>query len=422
MTHTFPPFIAYQNQTLCIENVPVAEIVEQFGTPCYLYSKNAIEAKARDFQNIFKPYTDFICYAVKANSNLAILNVFAKLGFGFDIVSRGELERVLAAEGDPKKIVFSGIGKTILEIERALQVGIYCFNVESSAELHRLGTIASRLKKEAPFAIRVNPHIAVSTHPYIMTGLPQHKFGVSKEEALELYQRSRMHPDLKPIGIAVHLGSQIFEQAPYVAALQQICALARQLEPVFPLTHLDLGGGFGVAYQKNEVSLLPTRLLDALKPELSSLTYKLLLEPGRSLVAEAGILVTRVEYLKHTAHKKMAIVDAGMNDLLRPALYGAWQNIIPITERTDVSEEIYDIVGPLCETGDFLGIERPLAIESGSLLAILNAGAYGFSMSSQYNSRCRAAEILVDQHRVYQIRARETPLDLFAKETLLPSR
>lgn len=412
--------LTYQNNALYIEEVTVTEIAKQFGTPCYAYSKKTVEQRASTFQATFKPHADFICYAVKANSNLAILNLLAKLGMGFDIVSGGELERVLAAKGDPKKIVFSGVGKTASEIERALQVGIYCFNVESSAELARIAQIASSLKTPAPFAIRVNPNIPVSTHPYIATGMCEHKFGIDAEEALALYHTGLVHPYLSPIGIACHLGSQVFDVAPYIAAFKQLLSLCNRLvEMEISLIHIDLGGGFGVAYQENEAPLFPGTLLAALEPLLKSQPYKLLLEPGRSLIANAGILITQVEYLKSVSNKNFAIVDAGMNDLLRPSLYGAWQEIVPVLQKADLPKKVYDIVGPLCETADWLGKDRTLAIEAGSLLAICKAGAYGFTMSSNYNSRCRPVEVLVDGQNVFEIRARETVFDLFSMERLL---
>jgi len=409
----------YRSGQLYAEDVPVAEVVEAFGTPCYIYSRATLERHWQAFDQALTGHPHLVCYAVKANSNLAILNLLARLGSGFDIVSIGELERVLAAGGDPAKTVFSGVGKRSAEIERALEVGIRCFNVESSAELARIEAIARQRDQRAPVSLRVNPDVDARTHPYISTGLKENKFGIDLVTARDVYRYASTSPHLKVLGIDCHIGSQLTSVAPFVDALERILQLRQQLSAEgISIGHLDLGGGLGIRY-RDEAPPLPEDYVEPLLSRLGDYDCEILIEPGRAIVGNAGILVTRIEYLKPTETKHFAVVDAAMNDLLRPSLYDAWQEIIAVTPRTG-EETAYDIVGPICETGDFLGKNRLLAIRAGDLLAVRSTGAYGFTMSSNYNSRPRPPEILVDGYQFHLVRARETLSDLWRGEALLP--
>ncbi len=409
----------YRHGQLFAEDVPVAEIAATVGTPCYIYSRATIERHWRAFDHAFGAHAHLVCYAVKANSNLAVLNVLARLGSGFDIVSVGELERVLAAGGDPGKVVFSGVGKRHDELERALDAGIRCFNVESEPELALLEQVAAVQGKKAPVSLRINPDVDARTHPYISTGLKQNKFGIDPERALKVYARAAASPHLDVIGIDCHIGSQLTEVAPFVAALERVLALVKRLERQgVEIRHLDLGGGLGIRYRDEEPPL-PAEHAAALLAHLRDQPYEILIEPGRAIIGNAGILATRIELLKHGADRDFAVVDAAMNDLIRPALYAAWQAIIPVELRTLGQSRRYDVVGPICETGDFLGKERELNIQPGDLLAVRSAGAYGFSMSSNYNSRPRAAEVMVDGARFQRVRRRETVAELYAGETVL---
>jgi diaminopimelate decarboxylase len=414
-------YFTEQAGRLFAEQVAVTELAARFGTPLYVYSRATLERHWHAFDRALGQHPHQICFAVKANANIAVLNVLARLGSGFDIVSCGELERVLVAGGKPESIVFSGVGKLAYEIERALEVGIGCFNIESAAELERVAHIAGRLGKVARISIRVNPDIDARTHPYISTGLKENKFGVNADESIALYQVAAKLPQIEVLGIACHIGSQLTELQPFLDALDKIQQLRLELRKHgIVLRRLDLGGGLGVRYQ-TENPPSPEEYGAALLARLQGDPIPLVLEPGRAIVANAGILVTRVEYLKHAAHKNFAIVDAGMNDLLRPALYQAEQEIVPVIRRPETAVQCYDVVGPVCETGDFLGKERELAVLPGDLLAIRSAGAYGFCMSSNYNSRGRAAEVMVDGNQSYLIRRRETLHELFEHEELLPS-
>jgi diaminopimelate decarboxylase len=409
----------YRDGRLFAEDVALDAIAAEYGTPCYVYSRATMERHWRAFDDALGGQDHLVCYAVKANSNLAVLNVLARLGSGFDIVSVGELERVLRAGGDPARIVFSGVGKRDDELRRALEAGIHCFNVESAGELERLNTVAGELGRRAPVSLRVNPDVDAKTHPYISTGLKENKFGIDIAAAPQLYRHAAALPYIHLIGVDCHIGSQLTEVAPFVAALERVLALIDQLaEQGIVLQHLDIGGGLGITYNA-ETPPSPEVYATALRERLRGRKLKVIVEPGRAIVGNAGVLLTRVEYLKHTPHKNFAIVDAGMNDLIRPALYDAWQGIVPVTERDgDLTD--YDVVGPVCETGDFLGKHRPLCIEPGDLLAVRSAGAYGFGMSSTYNSRPRAAELMVDGARVYVVRARESVEDLMRGERVLP--
>ncbi|MGH8508582.1 MAG: diaminopimelate decarboxylase [Gammaproteobacteria bacterium] len=410
---------SYRGDDLYVEEVPLAEIAARFGTPCYIYSRAAIETAWRAFEDALRPHPHLICYAVKANSNLAILNLLARLGSGFDIVSGGELERVLCAGGDPARIVFAGVGKRADEMRRAIEVGIHCFNVESVAELERLNEVAASMNTRAPIAIRVNPDIAADTHPYISTGQSAHKFGVAADEAVAAYRRAAALEHLEIRGIAYHIGSQITAMDPLLQALERLLPLADALASAgIGLQHLDLGGGLGVRY-RDESPPSPADYGQAIVSRLCDRKYTLIIEPGRAVAGPAGVLLTRVEYLKRVGDRHFAVVDAAMNDLIRPALYDAWQEISPVEKRAR-TEAIYDIVGPVCETADFLGRARSLAIAPGDLLAVRTAGAYGFSMSSTYNSRPRAAEILVDGTIPFLARKREIIADLMAGESIAP--
>lgn len=414
------PYFHYQHNQLHVEEVPLEDIAQQFGTPCYVYSHAALTDNWHAFENAFHHFPHQICYAVKANSNLAILNLFSKKRCGFDIVSRGELERVLAARGDPEKIIFSGVGKQAAEIVHALEVGIGCFNVESEAELECIQSIGVQQNKVVHIALRINPNIDARTHPYIATGLKENKFGIEFKQALPLVKKIQTMSHIKLIGIACHIGSQITELNPFLAAVDR---LAELIEPMLaagaPLEHINLGGGLGVRYQQENPPSIQ-EYISALKKKLEKYALKIILEPGRSIVANAGILLTRVEYLKQTSHKNFAIVDAAMNDFMRPALYDAWHDIIPITLSQKSEAKNYDIVGPICESADFFGKNRQLVLlQAGNLLAICDTGAYGTSMSSNYNSRPRAAEVMVNKNKIYLIRQREIIDDLFAHEFLI---
>ena len=408
----------YRNGELHAEAVPLARVAERYGTPCYVYSRAVLTETYRAFDAAFDGRDHLVCYAVKANSSLAVLNVLARLGSGFDIVSGGELARVLAAGGNPRKIVFSGVGKTAEEMRKALMAGILCFNVESESELMRLEAVAAQCGRTAALALRVNPDVDPRTHPYIATGLRQNKFGIPYEDALALYRRAREMRHLAMTGVGFHIGSQLTDLAPFVAALDRVLELADRLRlDGVTLAHIDIGGGLGIRY-RDESPPTPGEYARALGDRLGSRTLKILLEPGRALVGQAGLLLTRVEYLKHGRERNFAVVDAAMNDLLRPALYDAWHEVRPV--RAGNGGAHYEIVGPVCETGDFLAHERALDLREGDLLAVMAAGAYGMSMSSNYNTRPRAAEVMVDGAELHLIREREAVSELMAREMLLP--
>lgn len=410
----------YRDGELCAEGASLSAIAERFGTPTYVYSRAHIEAQFRAYADALAGMPHLVCFAVKANSNLGVLNVLARLGAGFDIVSRGELERVLAAGGDPAKVVFSGVGKSRDDMRRALEVGVHCFNVESDAELERLQEVAAQLGTKAPVSLRVNPDVDAQTHPYISTGLKENKFGVSIDVAERVYARAAELPNLEVIGVDCHIGSQLTQLEPFLDALERLLALVDRLAARgIHIRHLDLGGGLGVRYRDEEPPLAGDYIA-AVRERLAGRELALVFEPGRSIVANAGVLLTRVEYLKHTEHKDFAVIDAAMNDLIRPALYQAWMDIVPVRPRQGEVRR-YDLVGPICETGDFLGKDRELVLAEGDLLAVRSAGAYGFVMSSNYNTRGRAAEVLVDGEAVHLVRRRETIEELFAGESLLPN-
>ena len=416
-------FFSRKNGVLHAEAVALSSIAAQFGTPTYVYSRAALEAAYGEFRDALAAHPagagGLVCYAVKANSNLGILSLFARLGAGFDIVSGGELERVLAAGAEAGKVVFSGVGKTEAEMARALEVGIRCFNVESVPELDRLNAVAVRLGKKAPLSLRVNPNVDAKTHPYISTGLKQNKFGVAYEDALALYRRAASLPGIEVTGIDCHIGSQLLDASPFAEALDKVLALVDQLTAAgIRLHHIDLGGGLGIRY----LDEAPPRVADYLTPLLQKLEgrgLQVILEPGRRLVGNAGLLLTKIEYLKPGEEKNFAIVDAAMNDLMRPALYDAYHDIVEVAPG-NAAKASYSIVGPICESGDFLGHGRELAVVPGDLLAVMSAGAYGFSMSSNYNTRPRAAEVMVDGDQVHLVRRRETVAELFALESPLP--
>lgn len=409
-----------KNNTLHAENVALNQIADTFGTPCYVYSKSALTQAFERFSAGFKDANHLVCFAVKSNPSLAILNLFAKLGAGFDIVSGGELARVIAAGGDPSKVVFSGVGKTAEEMRAALEAGIFCFNVESASELVRLNDVASFMGKVAPVSLRVNPNVDAKTHPYISTGLKNNKFGVAYEDALDIYLQAAEMSNIAIHGVDCHIGSQITELSPFLDAFDRVLALVDALEEnKIHIQHIDLGGGIGICYS-DETPPEFTAYAKAMREKLGNRNIKLVFEPGRALVGNAGVLITKVEYLKHTEAKNFAIVDAAMNDLMRPALYDAYHEIKAVQPReTDTMN--YEIVGPVCESGDFLGHDRELALQEGDLLAIMSAGAYGMSMSSNYNTRPRAAEVMVDNSQCHLIRKRELIADLFASESTLPT-
>ena len=413
-------YFNYRDGHLHAEDVSIASIVDHYGSPLYIYSRATLERHWHAFNDAFSARPHLICFAVKANSNLAVLNVLARLGSGFDIVSVGELERVIAAGGDPGKVLFSGVGKQADEMRRALQVGIRCFNVESAAELELLNQIAGEMQTRAPVSLRVNPDVDAKTHPYISTGLKENKFGIAIEDAIGLYQSAHAMPNIEVTGVDCHIGSQLTEIAPFLDALDRVLALVRQLQELgITIAHLDLGGGLGVRYQ-DETPPAPAEYAGAINEKLADLPFEVLLEPGRAIAANAGILVTRVEYLKPTTDKHFAIIDAAMNDLIRPSLYQAWQEIVPVDQHSDGIAANYDLVGPICETGDFVGKDRQLSLSPGDLLAIRSSGAYGFTMASNYNSRPRVAEVMVDGQQVHLVRQRETIDSLFAGESILP--
>ena len=412
-------YFNYRDNRLFAEDVAIEDIIKEHGSPCYIYSRATFERHWRAFDDALSAHDHLVCFAVKANSNLAVLNILAKTGSGFDIVSGGELERVLAAGGEPGKIVFSGVGKTATEMRRALGVGIRCFNVESEAELILLNDVAGEMGRIAPISIRVNPDVDAKTHPYISTGLKENKFGIDITRASEIYERASKMVNLKIEGVDCHIGSQLTETRPFLDALERVLTLIDQLaEMDINIHHLDLGGGLGIQY-RDETPPLPAEYAKALSDKLAGRNLQILIEPGRAIAGNAGILVTQVEFLKNNGEKHFAIVDAAMNDLMRPALYSAWQDIIPVNKK-DGRSECYDIVGPICETGDFLGKDRELILEAGDLLAVRSSGAYGFTMSSNYNTRPRVAEIMVDGDKVHVVRERETIESLYANEKILP--
>ncbi|WP_313476251.1 diaminopimelate decarboxylase [Stutzerimonas kunmingensis] len=411
---------SYRDGQLFAEGVALPALAQRFGTPTYVYSRAHIEAQYRAYADALDGMPHLVCFAVKANSNLGVLNVLARLGAGFDIVSRGELERVLAAGGQPDRIVFSGVGKTRDDMRRALEVGVHCFNVESTDELERLQQVAAELGKKAPVSLRVNPDVDAGTHPYISTGLKENKFGIDIDNAEAVYVRAAELPNLEVVGVDCHIGSQLTSLPPFLDALDRLLALTDRLAARgIQIRHLDLGGGLGVRY-RDEQPPLAGDYIQAVRQRIEGRGLALVFEPGRSIVANAGVLLTRVEYLKHTAHKDFAIVDAAMNDLIRPALYQAWMNVIAVQPHEGDTRR-YDIVGPICETGDFLAKDRELALVEGDLLAVCSAGAYGFVMSSNYNTRGRAAEVLVDGDQAFEVRRRESVQELYAGESLLPT-
>jgi diaminopimelate decarboxylase len=414
-------FFSYRGDQLHAEDVAVADIAAQFGTPCYIYSRGALETNFDAYRQALQGCEHLVCYAVKANSNLAVLDVLARRGAGFDIVSGGELERVLAAGGDPAKVVFSGVGKTAVEMARALEVGIACFNLESAAELEVLDRVAGELGAMAPVSVRVNPDVDARTHPYISTGLRENKFGVTMEEALQVYRRATALDNVDVVGLDCHIGSQLTEIEPFIDALRRLLSLMDRLQAEgITLRHLDLGGGLGVRYRDEQ----PPSVADyigAVRESLGGRDLTLMFEPGRSIAADAGLLVTRVEYLKPTPAHNFALVDAAMNDMIRPALYQAWLDIQPVSQHKRGQYAAWDIVGPVCETGDFLGKDRELNLLPNDLLAIFGAGAYGFTMSSNYNTRGRAAEVLVDGSHVHLAREREDVQAMLRGEHRLPA-
>ncbi len=410
----------YKNQQLFAEDVAIADIISEHGTPAYIYSRATLERHWHAFDNAFGTHPHLICFAVKSNSNIALLNVMAKLGSGFDIVSQGELERVLAAGGEASKVVFSGVAKSHSEIERALEVGIRCFNVESIPELHRINEVAGKMGRIAPISLRVNPDVDAKTHPYISTGLKKNKFGVSVQQAREVYRLAKTLPNVKITGMDCHIGSQLTELQPFLDATDRLIVLMEQLkEDGIELHHLDLGGGLGVPYNGEEPPH-PTQYTEALLAKLKNYpNLEIILEPGRAISANAGILVTKVEYLKSNEDRNFAIVDTGMNDMIRPALYEAYMQITEVNQSLDREKATYDVVGPICETSDFLGKGRELAIAEGDLIAMRSAGAYGATMSSTYNSRPQAVEILVDDAKAHLIKARADFADLWRLEKFI---
>lgn len=412
-------YFKYKNNQLFAENVNLSDIAREHGTPAYVYSRATFERHWHAFDQAFGEQPHLICYAVKANSNIAILNLLARLGSGFDIVSMGELQRVLKAGGEAGKVVFSGVGKKPEEIRFALDVGIRCFNVESQAELVVINQIAEEMGRVAPVSLRVNPDVDAQTHPYISTGLKENKFGIAHDQVLEVYEQAHAMQNISVQGIDCHIGSQLTQIAPFVDALKRVLELVDQLKSKgIELKHIDLGGGLGIRYQ-DETPPQPAEQIAALLQGLGDRDVEILIEPGRAIAGNAGVLLTEVIYLKHSEEKNFAIIDAAMNDLMRPALYGAWQEIVPLESR-DGTEKVYDLVGPVCETGDFLGKDRSLDLQAGDYLAVKSAGAYGFTMSSNYNTRPRAAEIMVDGEKTYVIRQRESLEQLLEGESVIP--
>ena len=409
----------YKGDSLFAEDITVTDIAAQYGTPCFIYSRATLERHYRVYAEALAGHPHKICFAVKANSNLGVLNVLARLGAGFDIVSGGELDRVLAAGGDASKIIFSGLGKTTNEIRKGLDVGIHCFNVESEAELMRISEVAQAEGKVAPISVRVNPDVDAGTHPYISTGLKENKFGIPAANAIDLYRSAAKMDGLSITGIDFHIGSQLTTVEPFLDAIDRILEMVDELdEEGIKISHFDMGGGLGVPYGQ-EIPPHPSELIALVQEKFTDREMEIVVEPGRSIAANAGIFVTRIEYLKNNEHKKFAIVDGAMNDLIRPALYSAWQEIIPV-EKSSEAAAIYDVVGPICESSDFLGKDRELSIAAGDLLAVRSAGAYGFVMSSNYNTRPRVAEIMVDCSNSYLVREREIVAELFANENMLP--
>ncbi|WP_236236901.1 diaminopimelate decarboxylase [Pseudomonas faucium] len=409
----------YRDGELFAEGVALQAIAERFGTPTYVYSRAHIEAQYRSYTDALQGVEHLVCFAVKANSNLGVLNILARMGAGFDIVSGGELERVLAAGGRADRVVFSGVGKTREDMRRALEVGVHCFNVESTDELERLQVVAAEMGKVAPISLRVNPDVDAGTHPYISTGLKENKFGVAIADAEAIYVRAAQLPNLEVVGVDCHIGSQLTTVDPFLDALDRLLVLVDRLaECGIHLRHLDLGGGVGVRYRDEQPPLVAD-YIKAIRERVGDRDLALVFEPGRYIVANAGVLLTRVEYLKHTEHKDFAIIDAAMNDLIRPALYQAWMGVSAVTPR-EGEGRAYDLVGPICETGDFLAKDRQLNLAEGDLLAVQSTGAYGFVMSSNYNTRGRCAEILVDGDQAFEVRRRETIAELYAGESLLP--
>ncbi|EIF41382.1 diaminopimelate decarboxylase [gamma proteobacterium BDW918] len=410
----------YINGELHAESVALSSIAQQFGSPCYVYSRAYLEQRFTEYTEALAGQDHLVCYAVKANSNIAVLNVLARLGAGFDIVSVGELERVLAAGGKAERIVFSGVGKTAAEMRRALEVGIHCFNVESEAELERLNQVATDMGVSAPISIRVNPDVDAKTHPYISTGLKDNKFGIDIARAPEVYRRAASLSNITIKGVDCHIGSQLIDTSPFLDALDRVLSLVDTLAAMdITISHLDLGGGLGVRY-RDEVAPLTGEYIAAIRARLGERKVTLMFEPGRSITANAGVLLTTVEYLKLNEHKNFAIIDAAMNDMIRPSLYEAWMDLLAVKPRNEGVLRTYDFVGPVCETGDFLAKDRELRIAEGDLLALASSGAYGFTMSSNYNSRGRAAEVMVDGDQCHLIRARETVTDLMRGEAVLP--
>lgn len=410
----------YRNDQLCCEEVALTKIAEEYGTPTYVYSRDALERAYLAYAEALEGRSALVCYAVKANSNIAVLNVLARLGAGFDIVSAGELDRVLRAGGDASKIVFSGVGKQPHEIIQALNANIRCFNIESEAELERVNDVAASENKVAAISFRVNPDVDAGTHPYISTGLKENKFGIDIDDAVRIYSRAALMENVEVVGMDCHIGSQLTEVAPFLDAMDRVLALVDKLaEQNITIKHLDLGGGLGVCYT-DEVPPTPQEYIAAVLEKLGDRNLELIFEPGRSIAANAGVMLTRVEFLKCTGEKNFAIIDGAMNDLIRPALYSAYQEIIPVMLRENGEEKQWDLVGPVCETGDFLGKDRTLKLEPSDLLAVCSAGAYGFVMASNYNSRGRPAEVMVDDSQYHLIRKRETLADLVRGEQLLP--
>lgn len=413
-------FFPYRGDQLFAENVAVTDIAQQYGTPCYVYSRAALETAFNEYTTALADAPHLVCYAVKANSNLAVLNILAKLGAGFDIVSMGEMERVVAAGGDPAKIVFSGVAKNPAEMARALELGILCFNLESAPELETLARVAQEMGETARVSVRVNPDVDAQTHPYISTGLRENKFGIAVEGALEVYQRAAQLPNIEIVGLDCHIGSQLTQMTPFIDALHRLLELVDTLATQgITIKHLDLGGGLGVRYQDEQPPSIG-EYISTIRAELGDRPLQLLFEPGRSITANAGILLTRVDYLKSTEDHNFALVDAAMNDMLRPALYQAWLDIRPALNQSESKSALWDVVGPVCETADFLGKNRELSLTAGDLLAVSGAGAYGFTMSSNYNSRPRAAEVMVDRATTHLVRERESIADIMRGEHCLP--
>lgn len=410
---------AYHGGVLCAEQVPLDDIARRFGTPCYVYSSASLKSAYEDIARAASGRDLLVCYSVKANSNIALLGYMAALGAGFDIVSGGELARVLAAGGSPRKTVFSGVGKSAAEIRYAIESNVLCLNLESEAELERVNEVACRLEKRAPIAFRVNPDIDAKTHPYISTGMRENKFGISHEAAERLYARAAAMPGVEVLGIGCHIGSQLADPAPFVAAAERVLAIADRIEAAgMPLRHIDLGGGFGIRY-KDEAQRPPAQFVEAAFRALGTRPHTLIVDPGRAIAGNAGVLLTRVEYAKPAEAKSFLVVDAAMNDLLRPALYGAWHEVKAVREpESGAPAAVYDVVGPVCESADFIAKDRLLSAREGDLLAILSAGAYGMAMSSNYNSRPRPAEVLVDGETAHLVRRRESLEELFALETI----